>query len=387
MMAALPVVRRWPVVMLLVFWLAGCGQSQTSEPIRLGVVLPLSGVFQTYGQLGLNGATLAVEQINAAGGVLGRPLQLVVRDNRTQPAESVRLTRELIQIDDVFALIGPVSSAARRAMQEVAAQYQIPQFYGIDYEGGQFSRYLVCYSTIPEHYVDPLIPYLQQQSDNSFYIFGYDYVWPHQMSRRISADVARLNGRIAGVEFTPFGVTDFSPVLQRIKASGAQNLMLILPGADGFNFIRQMHRFDFGRTLNTVAFAADETYLDALEPEQSQGLLSALHFFSDSDSPRVRDFVDDYQRRFGGQSLPTYSSRAHYGQIYLIKRALEQAGRVDREAMLDALPGLTPYQGQPGLKLRADHHFDLPMYLGRFEKGQLRVIEELGTISPADQRL
>ncbi|WP_207802576.1 substrate-binding protein [Motiliproteus coralliicola] len=386
-MAALTVVGRWLALMLPVVLLAGCSPSQSSDPIRLGVVLPLTGAFQTYGQQGLNGATLAVEQINAAGGVLGRPLQLVVRDNRTLPAEAVRLTRELIQIDDVFALIGPVSSAARRAMQEVAAQYQVPQFYGIDYEGGQFSRYLICYSTIPAHYVDPLIPYLKSQSDNSFYIFGYDYVWPHQMSQRISTEVERYQGRVAGVEFTPFGVTDFSAVLARIKASGAQNLMLILPGEDGFNFIRQMHRFDFGRTLNTVAFAADETYLEALKPDQSQGLLSALHFISDKDSPLVRDYVNDYQRRFGDQTLPTYSSRAHYSQIYLLKRALEQAGQVDREAMLDALPGLQLYQGEEGIRLRADHHFDLPMYLGRFDQGQLRVIEELGTISPADQRL
>lgn len=386
-MAALSHILQRLIGLCLLLWLSGCGQQPPPEPIRLGVVLPLSGAFETYGQLGLNGAMLAVEQINAAGGVLGRPLELEVRDNRTRPAEAVRLTRELIQIDDVFALVGPVSSAARRAMQEVATDYQIPQFYGIDYEGGQFSRYLVCYSTVPEHYVDPLISYLETNSSDSFYIFGYDYIWPHQMSRRIDDEVKRHGGHVAGMEFTPFGVTDYAPVLDRIKASGAGNLMLILPGSDGFNFLRQMHRYEFGRPMTTVAFAADETYLGILEADQSQGLLSALHFISDRESPLVREFVRDYQQRFGEQALPTYSSRAHYGLIYLIKQALERAGTVEREAMLNALPGLELYQGEESVRLRADHHFDLPMYLGRFEQGRLRAIEELGIIRPSDQRL
>ncbi|MEH6650465.1 MAG: substrate-binding protein [Motiliproteus sp.] len=366
--------------------ISGCSTSDSQAPIRLGVVLPLSGTFQIYGQQGLNGLMLAVEQINAKGGVLGRPLELVVEDNNTNPAESVRLSRQLIQVQDVFALFGPVSSSARFAMQEVADKFQVPQFYGIDYEGRHFSRYLICYSTIPEHYINPLIPYLLETSGPNFYVFGYDYVWPHNMSERIRQESERLGGAIKGIEFTPFGVSDYSATFARIKASGADNLMLILPGGDGFNFLKQMRKFDFGREISTVAFAADESYLDAVDVQDLEGVLTALHFFSSWQSDSAKTFVDSYVDRFGSDQPATYSSKSHYDMVYLLTAAIEKVGVVEREQVIDALSGLTRYNGKEQIKLREDHHFDLPMYLAQFKQGRLDVIKDLGRISPADQR-
>lgn len=367
------------------FLLLSC--STRKEPIKIGVVLPLSGPFQIYGEYGLNGARLAVEQINEAGGVLnGHPFELIIRDNNTNPVKAVQHSRELIQIEDVFALMGPVSSAARYAMSEVATEYKVPQLYGIDYEGGHFSRYLVCYSTVPEHYVSPLIPYLLEHSGNSFYIFGYDYIWPHQMSERIKQEVAVNNGTVVGVEFTPFAVRDYSSVLERIKQSGAVNLMLILPGEDGFEFLQQMSEFSFDRAIRTVAFAADETYLNAVKPQALEGVLTALHFFSSWEAEAFSRFVSHYQHRYGANTPVTYSSKSHYDLVYLLKSAIEKANTLDRENVVDELGALSLYSGKEKISSRKDHHFDLPMYLAEFKKNALTVVQPLGIISPADQR-
>lgn len=373
------------ILLLITPLLLSCGTSKS--PIKIGVVLPQSGTFQIYGELGINGATLAMEEINRNGGVLGgHPLELLVRDNKTSPAESVSLSRQLIQIDDVFALMGPVSSAARYAMQEVAAQYRVPQLYGIDYEGQHFSRYLICYSTIPEHYINPVVPYLMAADSTRFYIFGYDYIWPHRMTEHIRREVQTRGGTIAGVEYTPFGVQDYSATFERIKQSGATSLMLILPGLDGFNFLNQMSRYDFGRQITTVAFAADENYLTAVEPQALEGVLTALHFFSSKHTDAFDTFVTSYRKRFGPDATPTYSSKAHYDLVYLLKAAIEKAGKLDREAVTEALQGISLYQGDSEVYLRADHHFDLPMYLGRFQNASIEIVRDLGRISPHDQR-
>lgn len=378
---------RWKVTFFCISTIFILSCSSPKSPIKVGVVLPLSGPFQIYGEYGLNGARLAVEEINSEGGVLGgHPIELVIRDNATSPAKSVQFSRELIQIEDVFALMGPVSSAARYAMSEVATEYKIPQLYGIDYEGGHYSRYLVCYSTIPEHYVNPLIPYLMQHVGNAFYIFGYDYIWPHQMSERIIQEVNREGGVITGVEFTPFGVQDFTPVLERIKQSGANSLMLVLPGADGFAFLNQMSKFSFDREIKTVAFAADETYLSAVQPQALNGVLTALHFVSSWESPSFKVFVNSYKDRYGETVPATYSSKSHYDLIYLLKSAIEKNGSLDREEVIDQLSGLSLYTGKEKVRLREDHHFDLPMYLAEFENNSLSVIQPLGAIYPADQR-
>ncbi|NRB67149.1 MAG: substrate-binding protein [Vibrio sp.] len=354
--------------------------------IKLGVILPLTGTFAVYGQQALKGVQLAVDQINADGGVLNRQIELIIRDNQTDPAKTVKYSRELVQQHDVFALFGPVSSAARYAMAEVAETFQTPLFYGIDYEGHHFNRYLICYSAIPEHYIEPIVPYLIDNVGKSFYIFGYDYIWPHRMADSIAESVKLNQGTVTDIEFTPFGVKDYTSVFEHIKNSGAETLMLILPGVDGFTFLSQMTSFDFGRPIQIVAFAADETYLSNLDNEDLEGVLTALHFFSQNDEPVLQKFVNDYKTFHGSESVVTYSSKSHYDLIYLLKAAIEKSGSVDKEAVINQLPGLTLYERELAIKLRHDHHFELPMYLGQFSQGQLKVVKRLGIIKPEDQR-
>jgi len=365
--------------------LTGCN-AKDSAAIKIGVVLPLTGEYSIYGKAGLQGAQLAVEQINNAGGVLeGRKLQLVVRDNHTDTAQAIRQSKALIDQENVLALMGPVSSKTRDAVLNVAEQSKVPMLYGIDYEGGKFSRYLFCYSPIPDHYVKPIIPYLANNVGKRFYIYGYDYIWPQKISAAIEQAVASVGGEVVGKEFTDFGRNDFRDVIERIIESEADNLMLILPGQDGFAFIRQAFFLGANKKYQTFAFAADETYLYALRHDELEGVLTALHFFSDSAVPQARTFNSAFNRRFP-DSMATYSTKSHYDLIYLLAKAINRAGNTDREIIIDQMEGLTLAAGNDQIRLREDHHFDLPMYLARYERGGLWVKKAFGVISPNDQR-
>lgn len=375
---------QWFSIMCALFLLS-C--TEVKGPIKVGVVLPLTGTFSVYGEQALKGAQLAVEQINQQGGINNRPIELIVRDNNTDPAKAVIYSRELIQQYDVLALMGPVSSASRYAMSEIADQFKTPMMYGIDYEGRHHNEYLICYSTIPEHYVEPVIPFFKQSNKLNFYIFGYDYIWPHRMAERIKQSVAQNQGQLTGVEFTAFGVKDYRKTLDRIQASGTNVLMLILPGNDGFEFIRQFHQYHFNRPIDVVAFAADETYLTALELNQLEGIYTPLHFVSQRQSESVQQFIGDYRQLHGQDAIVTYSSKSHYDLIYLLKAAIEKSNPVTQQQVMNNLHGLSMYSGQERIYLREDHHFDLPMYLGQFQQGELSVVKEFGVISPNDQRL
>lgn len=374
---------KWLSVLFALFLLS-C--SEQKEPIRIGAVLPLTGTFSVYGEQALKGAQLAVEQINQQGGIENRQIELIVRDNNTDPAKTVLYSRELIERNHVLALMGPVSSSSRYAMSEIATQFRIPMMYGIDYEGRHHSEFLICYSTIPEHYVDPVIPFFADAGKKSFYVFGYDYIWPHRMAKRIQESVEKNQGTMNGIEFTAFGVQDYRKTLERIEASGSDVLMLILPGQDGFQFIRQFRQFNFSRHIDIVAFAADETYLAALEPEQLEGIYSALHFVSQRQSESVKQFLNDYRQLHGEDAIVTYSSKSHYDLIYLLKAAIEKANPITPQQIMNNLHGLSMYSGDERIYLREDHHFDLPMYLGQFTQGTLTVVKEFGVISPHDQR-
>jgi ABC-type branched-subunit amino acid transport system substrate-binding protein len=366
--------------------LTGC-LHQDETPVKIGVVLPFTGEFKIYGDAGLRGAQMAVDEINAAGGVLnGRRLKLITTDNKTDPSESIRLARRLIQSEQVTALLGPVSSAARNAILEEARKFQVPLLYGIDYEGGEYDRYLICYSTIPDHYVNPVVPYLLGHYGKRIYIFGYDYIWPHKMSEAIERAIDSAGGEVVGKEFTAFGVKDFSPVIERIRSAKADLLMLIQPGTDGFRFIQQFSAAGQKQQTRILAFAADESYLNALSPNDLEGIFSGLHFFSSLNTSEARRFITRFRDTFPDAGDPTYAAEAHYRLIKLFAAAIEKAGSTERERIIDAMEGQTMLAGGGEIRLRSDHHFDLPMFLGEFTDGKLLVRKALGTVKPADQR-
>lgn len=116
--------------------------AQVKGPIKVGVVLPLSGGLELFGQQGIQGMKLAVKEINESGGALGRKLELVIEDNKTDPKTSVEKANKLIKRDKVIAVVGPITSGARDAMTPTMTKLKTPLLYATDYEGGVCNRYI-----------------------------------------------------------------------------------------------------------------------------------------------------------------------------------------------------------------------------------------------------
>jgi len=376
------------VSLLIAFFILSSCTQQADQTIKIGVVLPLSGDFQIYGSTGLKGALLAVDEVNATGGLLGgRQLELIITDNKTDPSESIRLTRQLIQNDNVISLMGPVSSSARNAVLEEARKFKTPLLYGIDYEGNVFDRYLFCYSTIPEHYIEPVLPHLLSNEEKSVYILGYDYVWPHELAKVIVQQTRENNGRVVGKDFIQFGIKDFSKHLERIKKTKAKTLVLIMPGNDGFEFIRQLHASGLKNDIQVLAIAADENYLKELTADELEGIYTGLHFFASLSDNKSKQFIQKYQNKYGQNSIPTYTAESHYGLVKLLAAGIQKAGNLNKEKIINAMENRTIESGASTVKARRDHHFDLPMFLAQFSKGELVIRQSLGNISPPDQRV
>ncbi len=137
------------------------------DPIKVGILQPFSGGLEVLGQQGFQGAEMALLEANEAGGVLGgRMFEIVKADDRTDPKTAVERTSELIRRDKVTAIIGPVTSANRDAMLPTIERYKTPLLYATDYEGGVCSPYVACYSALPAHWVNPLVPYAVENLGN-----------------------------------------------------------------------------------------------------------------------------------------------------------------------------------------------------------------------------
>jgi len=357
------------------------------QAIRIGVVLPLSGDEELFGSQGLQGARMAVSEVNAAGGVLGgRPLELIIEDEKTDLKTAIQKTEKVILQDKVIAVMGPTSSAHRDAMIEICTRHRTPLLYGADYEGGCCYRYLFCYSPIPDHYVKPLIPYLIKNYGKTFYLLGADYVWPIQMSAAIKAEVLRSGGSVVGEEYLAFEIKDFDGYLRKITQSGATIVVMMLSGLAGQIFIRRFSELGLQGKVKLVVPAFNENYLAGLGKKEAEGIVTCNPFLANLNRAEAKDFVSRQKKMFGPNTVVSYFVESHYGLILFLKNAIEKAKTDDKEKVIDAMADQTQVVGNGPVTLRAsDHHMVLNMLIAEVKGGDLVMTQYIGPVEPADQ--
>jgi urea transport system substrate-binding protein len=352
-------------------------------PIRIGAVLPFSGGLELFGNQAKLGLDLAAVEINAAGGILGRQVELVYEDNKTDPKVSVEQTDKLIRRDEVVAITGPITSNARDAMTPTVMRLKTPLLYATNYEGGACGRYIFCFNTVPNQELEKLVPYLHEHFGHSYYMFGADYVWPQKMFEAAEAIVAHLGGETKGKEFTPWGVKDFTPVIRHIADSGAKVLLFALPGADGITFIKQAEDFGLFNQVTVGFLGFSEAYLGAFGPGKGQNMWVTVPLVSSSDDPGVKDFVARIRKNAGADAVVSHYVMTHYNAIMALKAGLEKVGRVDREAVVDGIAGIAIETPTGKMTVdAANHHVTLNMFLAKTEGEGLKTVEALGPIAP-----
>ncbi len=360
---------------------------RAQEAIKLGVLQPLSGGLEVLGQQGVQGVQLAIEEANEAGGVLdGRMIELVIADTKTDPKTAVERTTELIQRDRVSAICGPVTSANRDAIQPTIERYQTPLLYATDYEGGVCSRYITCYSALPEHWVEPFIPFLKEGYGDSYYLFGSDYVWPQKMNQAIRRVVGEVGGEVVGEEYTPFGVKDFTSTVRKITGSGAKVVVITVVGADAITFVKQFVAAG-GKANSTIAFFGySENYLSGFSQAESEGILCPANFIATLDKPEAKAFVAKVRGRFGEDAVVSNTVDAHYNLTRFFIEGIRRAASDDKEAITEAMVDQSLMSGNGEVYLRPeDRHVDLNVLIAETTDGQLVLKKDIGRVQAPNQ--
>jgi branched-chain amino acid transport system substrate-binding protein/urea transport system substrate-binding protein len=360
---------------------------RAAEPIKVAALQPLSGGLEVLGQQGVQGTQLAFEEANAAGGVLdGRMFDLIVADDKTDPKTAVERTQGLIQRDKVVGIFGPVTSANRDAMQPTLERFKTPLFYATDYEGGVCSRYIIAYSALPEHWVNPFVPWLKENYGDSFYLFGSDYVWPQKMNAAVKKVVAEVGGTVVGEEYTPFNVKDFTATVRKIEGSGAKILVLDVVGADAVTFVKQFTAAGVKSKVRLAWLGYSENYLSGLTPEESEGVLTVANFIPTLDKPETKAFVAKVKARFGDSAVVSNTVDAHYMLTRFFIEAVKKAGSDDKEKIIDAIGGQTLQSGNGMVTLRAeDRHVDLNVVIAETVNKTLVLRKDVGLITAPNQ--
>jgi urea transport system substrate-binding protein len=352
-----------------------------ASTVKIGVVQPFSGGLELFGNQAKLGLNLAMAEINAAGGIAGSMVELVYEDDKTDPKTAVERATSLIRKDQVMAISGPITSNNRDAMMPTMSRSKVPLLYATNYEGGGCDRYLFSFNTVPNQELEQLVPALKENAGDSFYMFGADYVWPQKMFESAEKIVGGLGGKAAGKEFTPWGVKDFAPVVRRIKDSGAKTLLFALPGADGITFIRQAEDLGLLKDVTVGFLGFAETYLGAFGEGKGQNMWVTVPFAASMADAGPAEFVAKI-RKAAGDSVPiSHYAFTHYNSLNAVKAALEKSGKMDSEALVDGLNGLTVKSPTGDIAIGADHHVTMNMYLAKTEGAGLSVVKPLGPIA------
>jgi urea transport system substrate-binding protein len=367
-------------------WLAGFAcllnpmDARAAQPIRIGAVLPFSRGVELYGRQAKLGIDLAVREINAGGGILGRPVEVIYEDDKTDPAAAQDATRKLIEGDRVLAVIGPITSRNLDAIAPMAAELKTPLLYATNYEGGKCSRYVFSFSTVPNQELAQLLPAMKRTAGNSYYLLGADRTWPHKMFEAADPMIARLGGRVVGKEFTTGNETDFGPMVDRIAASKAKVLLFALKG-DGLNFIPQAGDRGLLKTTTIAFLGLSETDLGVFG-SKGQNMFVVVPFVATSGAPDVKAFVAKVRAEADADATVSNYVMTHYNALIAMKAAIEKAGKVDKEAMIDALAGLTINSPTGPLTMGKNHHATMNLFLAKTNGRDLVTVRALGAIAP-----
>lgn len=360
---------------------------RAADPIKVGILQPLSGGLEVLGQQGVQGTQLAIEEANDAGGVLdGRMFELIIADDKTDPKTAVERTQELAQRDQVVGIFGPVTSANRDAIQPTLERFKTPLYYATDYEGGVCSRYITCYSALPEHWVNPFVPWLKDNYGDSFYLFGSDYVWPQKMNAAVKKVVGEVGGTVVGEEYTPFGVKDFTATIRKIEASGAKIMLLDVVGADAITFVKQFTAAGLNAKMRLAWLGYSENYLSGLTQEESEGVVTVANFIPTLDKPETKAFVEKVRKRFGDTAVVSNTVDAHYMLTRFFIEGVKRAGSDDREKIIDNVTGQRLMSGNGEVHLRPDdRHADLNVVIAETVNKTLVLRKDIGAVTAPSQ--
>jgi urea transport system substrate-binding protein len=363
-----------------------------ADPIKVGVIADQTGPLSIIGLANANVARMVVGDLNAKGGLLGRPLKLSLEDSATDDEVAARVARKLVEQDEVDVVLGGIYSSTRQAIKgPVVEEAKRLYIYPEQYEGQESDPLIFCTGPVPAQQVDLFIPWLMRETGaKTFYLPSADYIWPHVMNARVREVVTANGGEVAGEEYFPLDHADYRATVERIAATGTDVVFntTVPPGV--VPFLEQLHESGFmSRGGQLVCTYFEENLLGAVPATHADGLYSCLDYYQTVSDPFSQKLLSQYDALYPGSAKFTGGSGCSglYRGLRLWAAAVTEAGSLDQGDVIAALDHarLDEGPGGPAAMVPGQHHARMHMYIGRARGGRFEVVETLGAIDPQER--
>ncbi|MFD3841951.1 substrate-binding domain-containing protein [Streptomyces sp. NPDC058642] len=350
----------------------------TADASVLGValVVPMQGPAGIFGPTCELCAQLAAEEVNRAGGVLGRELRLLPVDGGGSPREIADHVEALVELGAVQGVTGWHISSVRQALAPRIA-HRVPYVYTALYEGGEHTAGVFLTSETPRDQLRPAMGLLaHERAVRRWFVVGNDYVWPRRTARAAHGYARESGGAVDGEVYLPLGTHDFEPVLRRIERSEADAVLMLLVGSDAVRFNRAFAAYGLPARCLRLSTLMDENMLMASGPSATEDLYSTAGFFASLANQDTLDFHGQYAGRYGVEA-PALGSLGEscYEGVLLLAALLRGAGTLDVTA-IGAAAGTVSYEGPRGLMHLRGRHVRQRIYLARADGLDFDVLTE-----------
>ena len=302
---------------------------------------------------------LGIEEVNAAGGVLGRPLKLVHYDTQSNIQLYTQYAQQIALKDKVAVIHGGITSASREAIRPIFDRYKTLYFYNTLYEGGVCDRNIFCTGTTPAQTVEKLVPYSLERWGKKVYILAADYNYGQITAKWMEKYTRDNGGEVLAIDFFPLDVTNFGSTISKIQQAKPDVVFSALVGGNHTAFYRQWAAAGLKGSIpisSTTFGLVNE--LAALEPAESNGIVSGYGYYEELKTDASVKFVSALKEKFPGIPYISELAAGTYEGFHLWVKAAQQAKSIDRMKVIEALETGLSFDGPTGKVTldKATHH-------------------------------
>lgn len=365
---------------------AGSFQAQAAEPVRIGVAVGLSGANSVVAPAVVQSSQLAVDEINAAGGIMGRKVELEIVDDGSGAVGAQKAYDTLIYQKKVDAIISMQTSAARNAALPIVTKGKTPYIYTSFYEGRSCNNWMYVNGWVPEQQVAPVVDYFSKaKGAKTFFLVGNDYAFGRGMLDFTKKYIEQKGGKVIGEEYLPIDGSDWTSIVSKIRSVKPDALISATAGgAPNVSLAKQLK--GAGLTLPYGNLAIDEGTAKTMGDVATGMYMSASYLLS-IESSSNRSFLKRLMIKFGAEMrAPSELSVPQYEAFHLYKAAVEKAGTTNSDKVIRAL-GEVSYMGPRGLiHMGKSRHAALAMRLAQVRSdGSVRTLETYDNVDPGEQ--
>ncbi|MBR0155886.1 MAG: urea ABC transporter substrate-binding protein [Treponema sp.] len=375
------------IIAFLIFVIAGlivgCKRAREENQVKVGLLHSLSGTMALSEIPVRDAELLAIKEINAAGGVLGKQIVALQEDGESEPVVFTKKANKLLKEDKVATVFGCWTSASRKAVKPVFEDTFGLLWYPVQYEGMEASPNIMYMGASPNQQVVPAVDYCAEHFGKRMYLLGSDYVFPQTANTIIKSQLKKLGGTCMGEKYIPLGETDFREIVRDIKELKPDVVLNTLNGDSNIAFFEQlMEEGITERDIHIMSFSIAEEEINYIGVEKLEGHLVTWNYFQTTDTAENERFVKEYKKMYGENRRTGDPIEAGYIAVYMWAMACEKAGSFDVEAVRMAAKNLkfNAPEGQVIMD-NLNQHLAKPVRIGRINKDGL--IDEIWSTNTA----